>query len=105
MGDAVHCAAARGSGCMVIHGVASPVVQNCALTGRVSEDLPSCCSACFYFTLSYGPLLLTNLRSLLPCELACYVHQYLRVCIHSNLMLRTLILSIVVVWTRELTSI
>ena len=94
-------------GPIMIHGVACPlpVVQNCALTGRVPEDLPSCCSACFYFTLSYGPLLPTNLRSLLPCELACFVHQYRRVYIHSNLMLRILILSIVVARSRELTSI
>ena len=94
----VHCAAARGSSCIgsiMIHVAACPVVQNCALTGRVPEDLPSCRSDCFYFTLSYGPLLLTNLRSLLPCELACYVHQYLRIYFHSNLMLRILILSVV----------
>ena len=71
-----------------------PVVKNCALTGRLPEDLPSCRSACFYFTLSYGPLPLTNLRSLLLCELACYVHQYLRIYFHSNLMLRILILSL-----------
>ena len=84
-------------------------VPNCTLTDGAPKDLPSCPSACFLLYAQLRPLLLTNLRSLLPCELACYAHQDLRIYLptylHSNLMLRISFPFIVVARSKELESI